>query len=442
MTTGKVGKWLGGVLVLCLVIGGLGLSCAPKAPEVEELVIGVGGPLAFDVGRDIWRGAVVAYEEINELGGVSIKGTKVPIRLVKIDTNEWVSVPDAAVALEKAITVDKIYAYVGTNRTEAALAMMDISSDYKTIFMAGNAGVQNGERVRDDYEKYKYTFRSMTPNSNVQSYVSYLQVHFAACQLKEQLGIEKPKVAIFMEKLTWNEPMAEQARKELPKLGVEVVGTWRPASTAEDVTAELLAIKDAGANVIYQAFSGPVSVPFMKQWAGLEIPAVIAGTMGPAMEASFWPATDGKCNYVMTWLSLPSLQIPATDKTMPYVNRYKEKYDELPGAYSIMGHGGVWLLKEAIELAGTTDVDAVIKALETHEFVTAAGIIKFDPTTHEWTFGKGYTVLGGMQWQDGEMKCVWPTEYEGCLEEWKFEFEGTVDYKIPPWVKEYWQGKS
>ena len=120
-----------GVVSLCLLsflaIDGL----AQQA--VKEVKIGVAGPMKAVFGRDHWRGASIAQEEINKAGGVTLGGTKVPIKLVKVDTNEIASVSDAVVAVERA--ADEVHFFVGTQRSESALAMQDVAMKYKKIFM-------------------------------------------------------------------------------------------------------------------------------------------------------------------------------------------------------------------------------------------------------------------------------------------------------------------
>jgi len=91
------------VLVVALVIP----ACAPPAeevPSVEEvedvgiIKIGVLAPMQFIQGEDAWNAAVMAAEEINEAGGVDVAGLKHEIELVKKESNEFVSIPDAVSA--------------------------------------------------------------------------------------------------------------------------------------------------------------------------------------------------------------------------------------------------------------------------------------------------------------------------------------------------------
>ena len=51
--------------------------------------------------------------------------------------------------------------------------------------------------------------------------------------------------------------MIAVAQEVVPKLGMEIVGTWRPSPTTNDMSAELSAIKTSGAQIILTLFTGP-----------------------------------------------------------------------------------------------------------------------------------------------------------------------------------------
>jgi branched-chain amino acid transport system substrate-binding protein len=409
---------------------------------VEEVVVGAVGAMAFDTGRDFARGAEMACDEINEAGGVLIRGTRVPVRVVKVDNNEYVNIADSPLAIEKAITVDKADFFVGGHRVDAALAMQDVCADYKKILATGACGASLYDRVVEDYERYKYYFEA-GPYRTDEALPSMLQLHVSlvAAKMKEELGIEKPRVALLMDKRAYTEPMMERARKELTELGMEIVYETRPSSTATDLTSELLAIRDAEAHIIYSAASGASCIPLAKQWAELEIPACIIGNNCCAMVKSFWDAVEGKANYFCVWGEGTEFPLAVTPKTVPFSDKYFERFGERPGLMAAADYDGVHLYSKAIENAGTTDTDAVVAQLEKMEYVGVAGKYKWD-SRHVLIWGPGYITLAGVQWVNGDWQAFWPMEYEGCPEEWNFHYEGTVPYEIPPWVKEYWQGKS
>ena len=123
------------LLLACLVMVA---ACCP-APVVNEIKIGVIGPMAYVQGEHHWYGAQLAAEEINAAGGVMVGGESYEIKLVKGDSNEIVSPADAASQMERLITVDKVDFVLGGFRTEAVFAMQEVAMDYKTIFLGAGA---------------------------------------------------------------------------------------------------------------------------------------------------------------------------------------------------------------------------------------------------------------------------------------------------------------
>ena len=417
-------------LVACLVM--VAASCGPSAAE-DEIKIGVIGPMAYPQGKHHWYGAQLAAEEINDQGGILVGDEWYQIKLVKVESNEILSVPDAASAMDMAITRDKVDFIVGGFRTEAVFAMQDVAMDYEKIFLGcGASTVELCTRVTDDYDRYKYWFRVTPINSTYLGTVALLLVQMVAEEVRTELGIEVPKVAVLAEQAVWVEALVDAAYDKLPDLaGVEVIGEWRPSPTASEVTAELSAIEASGAHIIFTAISGPVGIPYARQWGELEIPAASVGINVEAQKEGFWDATGGKGNYEMTMNTYARVKI--TDETIPFVDRFVERVGELP-AYSAGTYEALYLLQAAIERAGTLDSDAVVTELEQTDTMGTVGRFVFTED-HDVTWGPDYVTGIGVQWQDGEMKCVWPPPggaWEGV------DYEGTVDYVLPPWVVEEW----
>ena len=60
----------------------------PAEPEIEPIVLGAPVSEGYAVGREGYRAALLAVEEINAKGGVSIGGVKRPFELKVIDTRD------------------------------------------------------------------------------------------------------------------------------------------------------------------------------------------------------------------------------------------------------------------------------------------------------------------------------------------------------------------
>lgn len=397
----------------------------------QEIKIGIAGPMAFVQGQHHWWGAELARDEINAQGGVLVGNTRRPIKLVKIDTNEILNVPDAASAVERAITRDKVDFLIGGFRTEAVFAMQDVAMEYKKIFMGcGAAHPELCTRVTKDYNKYKYWFRVSPLNSIFLGKVDFLLLAMVAKVMGQELGV-KPKVALIAEKAVWADPIVAAAKANLPKMGMEIAGEWRPSAVATDVTAELSAINASGANIIFTTFSGPVGIPYAKKWGELKIPAASVGINVEAQKKGFWEATAGLGNYEMTMNTWSRVEM--TPRTIAFYDAFVKKAGEFP-AYTAATYDAIYILAQAIEKGATLDADKLVSIMETTEYVGTSGRGVFTKD-HDVPFGpKNYTGIG-TQWQNGALNCVWPDGWEGVL------YKGTTKYIIPPWVVEKYKKK-
>ncbi len=419
---------LWGVLAFFAMI----MFCAFHAWAADPIKIGVIGPMQFTQGEGHWNGATLAAEEINKAGGISVKGTKRPIELVKVDSNEFLSIPDATNAVELAISRYKVDFLVGGFRTEAVMVMQDIAMDNKKIFMGcGAAHPELCERVTKDYDRYKYWFRVTPINSRNLVKVDFIVLGIAAQTMAKELDIPKIKVAIVAEKAAWADPMVKIAEETLPKMGMEIAGVWRPSPTATDTTAELSAIERSGAHIIFTTFSSSVGIPFAKQAGELKIPAPLVGINVEAQKDGFWQATGGKGDYSVTVNTYARVKM--TDLTIPFVDAYRARFKETPN-YTAGTRDAIQILKNAIEAAGTLDADKLVPVIEKSDTQTAGGRIVFDKT-HDVTWGPGYVTAVCTQWQDGKNVCVWPLDWKGVT------YEGAVPYKLPPWIVEHYKKK-
>jgi branched-chain amino acid transport system substrate-binding protein len=320
--------------------------------------------------------------------------------------------------------------------------MQDIAMDHHKIFLGcGAADTILCERVAEDYDRYKYWFRVTPVNANLLVTVSLLVFDNVINVVKDEFGIESEdvKVALLVEKAVVGDTLAAAFDRVVPMMGVELVGTWRPSPTATDVTAELSAIKDSGAHIILTFFSGPSGIVYAKQWGELEIPAASVGINAEAQKMGFWDATGGKGNYDTT-LNMHA-RVEQTDGSIPFWDKFIEETGEFP-TYNAGTYEAIYILKDAIERAGTLDPDAIVIELENTDYYGSVGRMVFtSPETgiaHDVKWGPGYVTAIGTQWQDGELKCVWPPvdgSWNGVV------YEGTVAYKLPPWVIDYWKAK-
>jgi hypothetical protein len=163
-----------------------------------------------------------------------------------------------------------------------------------------------------------------------------------------------------------------------------------------------------------------------------------------------WDATGGRCNYQAVWAWVGEAQL--TDKTMPLMKEHLEAGVGAPGTGADV-YDGYYQIKAFIEAAGSLDPDAIAAQIPKVEMDGAQGHFawtgKDAELPHDVKFGPEYVHNVFIQWREGgRTPVIWPdgravnpafnmgTGWEGL------RYPGTVDYEIPPWVKEYWKGKS
>ena len=161
----------------------------------------------------------------------------------------------------------------------------------------------------------------------------------------------------------------------------------------------------------------------------MKIPAAAIGFVGPTEDPVMWKQTGGKVAYLVEFAgeggTLPGQEI--TPLTKPFFNAFKKRYNDEPrGTGNVPSYTVLYMLKDAIERAGTLDVDALVTAIEQTDMTTIGGRLKFDKANHQAIYGtkpKETLMAQLLQWQDGKRVCIWPSEIAS----------GT--YKLPPWVK-------
>lgn len=393
------------VLCLAIVLPALALGGAALA-QTGPIKIGVIGPFKLTPGRDIQEASTLAVEEINAAGGVL--GRKIELVFAETEANP----EKGKTAVERLLFVDKVDAIIGEHRSEVALAVQPIIAENKKIFLStGTASPLLSDNVLKDYGKYKYYFRTFL-NSN------QMAEHMIK-QLGEMMtAYKKDKVAVIAETAVWVEPIVDSLKSTL---GSKLVAVERVSSNAKDLSVELSRVQSANAQIIFSILSADAGLPFARQWADRQIPALVTGYTVMAQSDRFWEQTEGRAQAFMTWKH--GVRAPISPKTIPYWDRYTKKYGHVPGAYTNFAtYDGVYILADAIKRAGNLNSDALVKALEATDHVGVSGRIKFSKR-HDPEAGPEFVPFTYIQWNKGEMVTVWPPAMK------------TADFVFPAWVK-------
>lgn len=386
----------------------------PIASAAEPIVVGVSTSLGFLEGKESLKAVQMAVEEINAAGGVSVGMTKRDLKVESIDLRDaapGVPVPEALLGIEKIILEKKPAALVvGPFRSEALIAGMDIIAKYK-VPLLGTIAMSPGseKKIKENPDKYKYVFRTCL---NAVHLVKYLAGTMAA--IKEEFGFDK--VYVMHQDVAWARATAGFVKKMyFDKAGWTIVGQESYPTGTSDFSSSLMKARATGAQVIMPIFDMPQSGTLVKQWNGMKVPAILAGFISPLAGSDAWKTFDGKIGGAMNTIFEMGSAI-ASDK-VPASKAFYANYEKKYGKKIQAGHGpapayeSVYILKEAIERAGSTDPDAIVAELEKTDRIGVMGRIRYDQG-HQAVYGfdpKETCLSTVFQWTpDGDRVIVFP----------------------------------
>jgi branched-chain amino acid transport system substrate-binding protein len=415
-------------VLLVLLVAVLFVFPGNRAMAEEPIVIGCPLSTAFLYGWDAERGIKLAVEEINAKGGVNVGGKKRPFQVEVIDTRDLepgVPVSEALLAVEKLI-LDKKADFIlgGPVRSEAALAAMSLLSKYKkvSIVTTGVLTPKYHAMVAKEYDKFKYCFRI---HGEAKQLVGEMFANFT--ELKNKYGFNN--LFIIAQDVSHARGAAEVMKKVALKKGWNVTGVEIYPTGASDFSMGLLKAKKTKTEIINIWMDMPESSILLKQWYDMKIPALPFGsTLAAAEQPGFWKATEGKGEYTLcNVVNAGNAPCEATPWTMKFYNAYAEKWKVEPeGLGSSSSYMAVYVLRDAIERAGTLDSDKVVSELEKTDVMGVYGRLRFDPKSHQVIPSldpKEGAVGTVLQWQAGKRIVVFPKSI------------ATGEIKLPPWMK-------
>jgi len=421
----KKGLWL--FVVLALSVSVLGTDVA-RVDSADPIIIGAPIPRASTYGQNCERSMILAKEEINAAGGIKVGNEMRPIQLEIVDTrDEEPGVPTSEVllAMEKLV-LDKGAKILagGPVMSEVCLAAMDLYPKYKVIGLISAGCWTPGwhKKCGGNIQLYKYAFK---PSGHVIYWIR--DIVGLLKDIKQKYGFNK--IYITVAEAAHCKAAAAAVKKGATANGWTVVGEEVHPLATTDFSMMLRDVRKSGAQVLFIWDHTPESLTLIKQWHDYKVPAAAIGFVGPTEDPDMWDQTKGKVAYLVEWAgeggTLPGQAI--TPLTQPYFNAYKKRWGVEPrGTGNVPGYTVLYLIKDAIERAGTLDVDTLVTAIERTDMATIGGRLRFDKTNHQAVYGDDpkETLVGQqLQWQDGKRVTIWPPKI------------ATGEFKLPPWMK-------
>jgi branched-chain amino acid transport system substrate-binding protein len=380
------------------VAAAFAIGAAPAAFAADPATVSIAliVPLSGDWGEQgvlMREGAEFAVDRINSEGGIkSLGGAK--LKLVVADTGN--SVETAVSAAQRILGGGDISAATGSWLSSFTLAETEIAERVHVPWITFSYADKVTTRG------YKYTFRDNAPSSQQvsQGLKEVLEASAATGHPIQTLAIASDNTAAAQAGLN-------AIKKYAPGLGLKVVveKIWTPPLSDPDSIAS--AIKDAKPDLIWGGATTLSDTSGLVQaLRAHKVAAPLLGAGSQFLTEAFIKAVGGadKVNGLATIVGDGVL------KGMEALNQEFEAIHHHPMIEDMADtYAEIWIIKEAIEKAGSADPQKVRDALASLDITSGpasfvpGGAVKFDET--------GQNVKAEVaiqQWQDGKIVTVAP----------------------------------
>jgi branched-chain amino acid transport system substrate-binding protein len=413
-------------LSFATILLAVGLCFNAEAEQGKPIL--VGAPASYAAQPWSWaglKGQQLATKEINGAGGVKVGGSKRPFKLELLDTRAeepGVPVSEALLGIEKLILEKKVDVLCGgPTMSEASMAVLDLVAKHNIIHLISSGTWTPGwqKKTASNIQKYRTSFK-------ITSSVSYVIPEGAALleSIKGGRGFDTAYV------LTQDNLISRKAGEIFSKLAVKkgysIVGKDIVPQGTTDYSPQLFKSKRNKAKILMVWTNDATALILMKQFSDLKIPSLMVGFMPAATQLEVWDEVQGKCEYAIGPLAAAansSSKIPGATR---FQQAYKKFSGKAPFGAATMSYIGMYVLKDAIERAGSLETKAMVAALEKTDLMTVNGRVRFNPENH-WAYysedpNEGL-VSNWFQWIKGKRVTVWPRSVA----------DGEI--QLPPWVK-------
>ncbi len=382
---------------LLATVAALGL--AGLAHAAQPIPVAVTANAASPIGRAIFQGAQLAVDEINAAGGVDGR----PIRIDKYDNHA--SSGDAVRGFQRATRQAHDVAVVGDYISEVALALEPWAARLKEPYIiTGAASTKITDVIHAHPKRNRYIFQN-TFNS---VFWARSVCAYAHDILAQDLGYKS--AVIVSENAAWTKPLDAEYEKCLPRAGLKVAHKILFSPDTNDFTPIFNKAESYHADVMIVGLAHTGVKPTV-QWYQQQVPMLMAGMNVQAQAGGFWRATNGATNGVIT-VDMGATKASLTPKTQHFVQAYVQRFGENPAFDAYTSYDAIYVLKQAIERAGSTDGPALAAALAKTNYEGTIGRIAYyglnDRYPHAMKFGPGYVTGVAVQWQHGSKEAIWP----------------------------------
>ena len=355
------------LLAVAVMLIGVLSGCAGETADENAFKIGGTGPLtggAAIYGNAAKRGAEIAIEEINAMGGIQFS--------LKYEDDQHD--PEKAVNAYNAVKDWGMVLSLGSVTSKPAEATSTLNKKDRIFALTPSASSTGTVKGKDNV--YQMCF--MDPN---QGYASALYI--------SEKKLATKVAVIYMNDDPYSSGIYETFKDEAAKVGLEIVSATTFASGNDtDFSVQVKDAKDKGAELVFlPMYYQPASLIFIEakkqnfapKWFGVD-----------GMDGILTLKGFDKSMAEGVMLLTPFNADATDDKTKAFVAKYQEKYGEVPNQFAADAYDCIYAYKQALEGAGYTTA----KDVKVDELCTKM-IEQFSTMTFSGLTGEGMT------WKDG-----------------------------------------
>ena len=349
----KINMFVVGAMML---IGGCGKSGEMTKPETIKIggMAPLTGALAI-YGVTTINGAELAVKEINENGG--ILGKK--IEYIMLDTKG--DSTEAVMAYNKLVD-EKVAGIIGEITSKPTLAVAEVAVQDNMPLIT-----PTGTQV-DITEAGPNVFRVCFTNP--------YQGKVLAITSKERLGADT--IAVMLNNSSdYSDGITKAFIEESEKLGMKVMGVEGYSDGDKDFRPQLTKLAAMNPDVVLIPEYYEQAALIATQAREVGVKSIFVGSDGwdgiaKTLDKSSYSAIEN--SYFTNHFSMED----QSEKIQNFLKDYREIYKEDPSAFSALGYDAIYMMKSAIEKAGTTDKQKVVDALKGIEYDGITGYLTFD----------------------------------------------------------------
>lgn len=324
-----------GVFIMCLTSG-----CSIEGTN-QTFILGGIGPVTGEnskYGLSVKQGAEIAVDEINGNGGVSVGSQKVSLQL-NFEDDE--ASEEKAILGYNTLLDSGMNALIGCVTTKSTLAIVELSNQDRILQLTPTAS--SGEITEHDN-----VFRACFTNA--------LQGETMADYMVRRKGFRNIAV-IYKSSSEYSREINDSFESKVEELGGKIV-TSETYVDGENFNSQLEHIVQSKADSIFIPvyYGDAYKIALQAKEKNMNLPLYGADGWDGVLEV----AKDKSAVEGAIFLSQYFL---GENKESDFVKTYKEKYNEKPDQFAADGYDCVYIIKAALEEAGSMDKEKIIDAM-------------------------------------------------------------------------------